>query len=128
MNYLLVFLGGGVGAVCRYLVTTAVGTRFGLNFPLGTFAVNIFGSFLMGFIMGMLLFTAKEWGQIVSEKIRLLLTVGFLGGFTTFSSFSLETLTLIEGGSNFLAIMNVLLSVMLGLLSAWLGVSLARII
>ena len=108
-NLLLVFIGGGLGAVCRYISTTHIGALFGTYFPFGTLFVNTLGSLLMGFIMG-----------------SLLLTVGFLGGFTTFSSFSLETVTLLEGGSFFYAAMNIAANLGLCFLAAFLGLSLAR--
>lgn len=121
----LVFLGGGIGAVCRYLVTTHVGARFGTIFPLGTLAVNTAGSFLMGLIMGLLLLMVERTGSDLSEAARLLLTVGFLGGLTTFSSFSMETVTLLRGGSYFYALLNIGSNVGLGLLAAVLGLTLA---
>lgn len=124
-NLSLVFVGGGVGAVCRYLVTTHVGMRFGTFFPWGTLVVNTVGSFLMGFIMGMLLLLFERMGTGISEYARLLLTVGFLGGLTTFSSFSMETLTLLRGGSYFYAFSNIGSNIVLGLLAAFLGVLLA---
>ena len=127
MQYLYVFLGGGLGAVCRYLATTAIGARFGMMFPFGTLFVNTLGSFLMALIMGFLLTMAKA-NNLLSEPLRLLLTVGFLGGFTTFSSFSMETLTLIRSGSIVLAISNIVANVMLGLIAAILGLYLATMI
>ena len=78
---LLVFFGGGLGAVCRYLVTTQVGARFGTVFPFGTLTVNTVGSFLMGLVMGVLLLLAEQH-QFAAGPWKLLLTVGFLGGFT----------------------------------------------
>ncbi len=127
MQYLYVFLGGGLGAVCRYLATTAIGARFGMMFPFGTLFVNTFGSFLMALIMGFLLTMAKT-NNLLSEPLRLLLTVGFLGGFTTFSSFSMETLTLLRSGSIVLAVSNITANVMLGLIAAILGLCLATMI
>ena len=124
MQDLYVFLGGGLGAVCRYLATTAIGVRFGMTFPFGTLFVNTLGSFLIALIMGFLLTMAKA-NNLLSEPLRLLLTVGFLGGFTTFSSFSMETLTLIRSGSIVLAITNVSVNVMLGLISAIAGLYIA---
>ncbi len=121
MNLIYVFLGGGVGAVCRYLVTTQIGMRLGTFFPFGTLTVNVVGSLLMGLIMGMLAVLARTSG-LLPEQVRLLLTVGFLGGFTTFSSFSLETLTLLRGGSYALAAINIGANVLLGLLAAGAGV------
>ena len=120
MQLLYVFIGGGLGAVCRYLAVTAIGVRFGLMFPFGTLFVNTVGSFLMALVMGILLLLAKSTNML-PETLRLLLTVGFLGGFTTFSSFSMETLTLINGGSIFLAFVNVCANLLLGFGAAILG-------
>ena len=120
MQLLYVFIGGGLGAVCRYLASTAIGVRFGLMFPFGTLFVNTVGSFLMALVMGSLLLLAKSTNML-PESLRLLLTVGFLGGFTTFSSFSMETLTLINGGSIFLALVNVCANLLLGFGAAILG-------
>ncbi|MCH3959105.1 MAG: fluoride efflux transporter CrcB [Selenomonas sp.] len=127
-NILLVFTGGGIGAVCRYLTTTHIGARFGTVFPWGTLAVNTIGSFLMGLIMGVLLLLTERAEISLAEPARLLLTVGFLGGFTTFSSFSLETLTLMRGGSTFYVFANIAANILLGLLTAWLGLMAARLI
>lgn len=123
----LVFLGGGLGAVCRYLVTTQIGARFGTVFPWGTLSVNLLGSLLMGWILGLILLLTERTGSGLGEAARLLLTVGFLGGFTTFSSFSMETLTLLRGGSLFYALANIGMNVILGLLAAWLGLALSRL-
>ncbi|WP_328597680.1 fluoride efflux transporter CrcB [Selenomonas montiformis] len=124
----LVFFGGGLGAVCRYLVTTQIGARFGTMFPWGTLSVNLLGSLLMGWILGLILLLTERTGSGLGEAARLLLTVGFLGGFTTFSSFSMETLTLLRGGSFFYALANIGMNVILGLLAAWLGLSLSRML
>lgn len=124
----LVFLGGGLGAVCRYLVTTQVGARFGTMFPWGTLSVNLLGSLLMGWILGLILLLTERTGSGLGEAARLLLTVGFLGGFTTFSSFSMETLTLLRGGSLFYALANIGMNVILGILAAWLGLALSRLL
>ena len=124
MQFLYVFIGGGLGAVCRYMATTAIGARFGMMFPLGTLFVNTLGSFLMALVMGILLSLAKSTNML-PESLRLLLTVGFLGGFTTFSSFSMETLTLINGGSILLALVNVCANVLLGLGAVMIGLYLA---
>lgn len=124
-NIMLVFLGGGLGAVCRYCVTTQAGARFGSIFPWGTLTVNTLGSFLMGAVMGSIFFMTNRMGDGLAEPVRLLLTAGFLGGFTTFSSFSMETLTLLRGGSILYAIGNISANVLLGLASAGCGLLLA---
>ena len=127
-NIVLVFTGGGIGAVCRYLTTTHIGARFGTVFPWGTLAVNTIGSFLMGLIMGVLLLLTERAEISLAEPARLLLTVGFLGGFTTFSSLSLETLTLMRGDSTFYVFANIASNLVLGLLAAWLGLMAARLL
>lgn len=124
MHLLYVFIGGGLGAICRYLATSVIGSRWGMMFPFGTLFVNTVGSFLMALILGFLLPLAKST-NMMPESLRLLLTVGFLGGFTTFSSFSMETLTLMRGGSYLLAIINVTANVMLGFCAAIIGYKLS---
>ena len=114
---LLVFMGGGLGAVSRFLVTTALAGKLG-NFPLGTLAANFFGSLLMGLVVGILA------GRANLESVRLFVAVGFLGGFTTFSSFSAETLALIHGGQIFSAVTNVVVSVVAGLGACAVGMKL----
>ena len=109
---LLVFIGGGLGAVCRFLVTTALAGKLG-NFPLGTLTANFFGSLLMGLVLGILA------GRF--DSVRLFIAVGFLGGFTTFSSFSAETLALIQNGQIFAATANVVVSVVAGLIACAAG-------
>ena len=109
---LLVFIGGGLGAMSRFLLTTALAGKLG-NFPLGTLAANVFGSLLMGLLIGLL---AGRY-----ESIRLFVAVGFLGGFTTFSSFSAETIALIQGGQIFAAAANVIVSVIAALAACALG-------
>ena len=89
---LLVFLGGGVGSLARYLVGTATLRTFGAAWPYGTFTVNVVGGFVMGLLAGILAFR----GGADQERWRVLIGVGILGGFTTFSSFSLEVALMIE--------------------------------
>ena len=119
---ILVFIGGGIGSAARYAVTTMVKNLIATSFPFGTLAVNIVGSFLMGIIITII--TGKF--NYDSENARLLLTVGFLGGFTTFSSFSIETLTLIENRELFFAISNVAANIIFGLIAAWFGIILIK--
>jgi CrcB protein len=91
MLYLIVFLGAGLGGALRHGVNVAAGRMFGLGFPYGTLIVNIAGSFLMGLLAGYFAFRPG-----VDQHVRLFLTTGILGGFTTFSAFSLDAALLIE--------------------------------
>ena len=96
----LVLIGGGIGSICRYVATTLIGSIGGTVFPFGTLFVNLLGSFLMGFLM----FFFLDEHFTLPETLRLFLAVGFLGGFTTFSSFSMESLLLLRGDSFFYAL------------------------
>lgn len=119
MKFLLVFIGGGLGAMARYFVTTNLAGKLG-NFPVGTMTANILGSFLMGLVVGIIA------GRSSLESVRLFAAVGFLGGFTTFSSFSAETLALIQGGQIFSAAANILVSVAVGLAACFAGLTLCK--
>ncbi len=121
IRYLLVLFGGGVGALARYVAASAIMARFGGKFPLGTLVINVTGSFLIGFLMTML----TERFQL-DPRWRLLLVVGFLGGYTTFSSFEWETFTSVREGALWAGMLNVVSSVMLGYVAVWLGVMLAK--
>uniref|UniRef100_A0A7C3AL50 Fluoride-specific ion channel FluC n=2 Tax=Thermorudis TaxID=1649508 RepID=A0A7C3AL50_9BACT len=118
---LLVAIGGAAGSVARYLASTSVQRNVGISFPLGTFIINVTGSFLIGVILGLF-----EAGNL-SPAARLLIAVGFLGGFTTFSSFSYESLLLLESKAVLPFLLNTVGSVVAGLAAAWLGVVLVRI-
>ena len=120
LGYLLVFVGGGLGAMARHGVGRAGLALLGPGFPWWTLAVNVAGSFLIGLLAG--LFGALETGH----HARLFLTTGFLGGFTTFSAFSLDALTLWERGAASHAALYVLASVLLSLLAAAMGLMLSR--
>lgn len=120
-QWLLVFLGGGLGSLTRYLAGVALFTRFPMQFPLATFTINVSGSFLIG--LAMVLLNAR---YAAHPNWRLLLVVGFLGGYTTFSSFEWETLTLTRTGHPLLGIAYVAASVVAGYLAVWLGATLAR--
>ena len=91
MGYLIVFAGAGIGGAARHGVNLAAARMFGLGFPLGTIIVNVLGSFLMGFLAG---YFAYRTG--IPQHLRLFLTTGILGGFTTFSAFSLDAALLLE--------------------------------
>jgi CrcB protein len=118
----LIFIGAGIGGVFRYCVSTRIYQLFDRNFPYGTLVVNISGSLLMGFLFVLIL----QRFQNIAPQLRAFLLIGFLGGYTTFSSFSIETINLIENGSWFPAALNVLLSTILCLMAAWGGVILGR--
>ncbi len=117
---LWVGLGGFVGANARYLLGLWVATRYGTTFPLGTFIINITGSFILGLIMGLL------DTHVLAPAVRLALGIGFVGAYTTFSTFTYETLRLIESGSLLLATVNVAGSVAVGLLAAITGLAAGR--
>ncbi len=120
---LIVLAGGGCGAVARYMVSTILASRFGTQFPYGTLVVNVVGCFIMGFFM---ILTTERF--LVSPYWRLLVTVGFLGGLTTFSSFGFETMQLLRDGNMTHAFMNIGANVFLGFLSVWLGILAAKAI
>ena len=120
LGYLLVFIGGGLGAVTRHGVNRAALSALGPGFPWWTLGVNVAGSFLIGLLAGLL--GAMEAGQ----NVRLFLTTGFLGGFTTFSAFSLDALTLWERGAQLQAAFYILGSVVLSLIAAALGLLITR--
>lgn len=117
----LVLIGGGIGSICRYVATTLIGSIGGTVFPFGTLFVNLLGSFLMGFLM----FFFLDEHFTLPETLRLFLAVGFLGGFTTFSSFSMESILLLRGDSFFYAFANMAGNLLLGLLAVWLGIQAA---
>ena len=117
----LIGFAGLVGTLCRYGLSGFVATRFGETFPTGTLLVNIIGCFLAGF-----LFYPLHERFLVSELVRTALMIGFLGGFTTFSSFGLQTFTLLKDGEPFFAIMNVIASNLVGLFSVWAGYALSK--
>jgi CrcB protein len=113
--------GGAIGALLRFWSSTAVYALLGRGFPYGTLFVNIVGSFLMGLLFVLLV---ERLGA--SAVLRAALLVGVLGGFTTFSSFSIETLNLLEQGELLKAVVNTVLSVALCIGVAWLGMKLGR--
>ena len=118
---LAIAAGGAVGAVLRFWLSTAVHAGLGRGFPYGTLAVNVLGSLLMGLLYALLLERMD-----VGPEVRAALLIGVLGAFTTFSTFSIETLNLIEQADYLKAVLNTLLSVLLCLLAAWGGLLLGR--
>jgi CrcB protein len=122
MPYLLVGVGGFIGANARFIVARLVGALFETRFPLGTFLINVSGSFLLGVL-----------GTVVAQKVtpnsesmRLALGVGFLGAFTTFSTFEFETHALFDDGSWLTATTNIFASLFIGLLAVRAGIVVAR--
>ena len=119
MGYFIVFLGAGIGGALRHFVNVLAQRAFGTGFPAGTLIVNVIGSIAMGLLAGWFLLRPGY-----SQEVRLFLTTGLLGGFTTFSAFSLDTLTLIERGEWGTAALYVLGSVVLGIAGLWLAMTL----
>ena len=117
MIWWYVAIGSAVGGVARFALATFLQQRVGPNFPLGTLVVNVSGSFLLGILLRYALGT-----QAISPEVRALLTTGFCGGYTTFSTFTYDTMLLIEDGQSQRAALYVLLSVALSLAGAWLGI------
>lgn len=120
-KFLFVTLGGGLGSLCRYSLSEALRLWLGHPFPWGTFTVNLAGCFAIGLLSGL-----GDHRPAFSPEARALLIAGFLGGFTTFSSFAYETVHLSRTGEVPMAVANVLLQVLLGLLAAWGGRLLAE--
>jgi len=118
---LAIALGGAGGALLRYWISTGVYQLLGRSFPYGTLVVNVLGSLCMG-----LLFVFMLERTVAAAEWRAALLVGLLGAFTTFSTFSIETVNLIEEGDFVRATGNVILSVVLCLAATWIGVQLAR--
>lgn len=123
LKIVLVAIGGGIGATTRYLVSTWAAARFGAEFPYGTLIVNIVGCFIIGAFM-----TIATERIIVNPYWRLFVTVGFLGGLTTFSSFSYETLHLLQESDITQALYNVAFNVFIGFFATWLGISTAKLV
>jgi CrcB protein len=119
-KYLIVFAGAGLGGLTRFVAGTWIMTKFGGRFPLGTFVINVSGSFLIGLLMTLLterLSPHPNW--------RLFLIVGILGGYTTFSSFEYEAYAAVREGARFIGLLYVGGSVLVGYFGVWLGALLA---
>ena len=122
MSLLYVALGGAIGASARYLIGGWIGAWLGADFPWGTFFANVSGSFLIGVVL-----VLSEVGTLPAEA-RPFLAVGLLGGYTTFSSFSYESLNLLTDGGAFLMLLNTLGQLVLGLVFVYLGIVVGRVI
>jgi len=116
----VVLTGAGLGGLARYLAGTWIMEKYGGRFPLGTFVINITGSFLIGVLMTLL---TERWQP--HPNWRLFLVVGVLGGYTTFSSFEYETYQAVRDGARWIGLLYVAGSVVVGYLGVWLGAVLA---
>jgi CrcB protein len=122
-NIFIIGIGGFLGAVARYGVGLWIGQKWGRSFPLGTFFINVSGSFLIGFLMA--LFTER---LMLNPQWRMFLVIGFLGAYTTFSTFEYETGALLRDSEWLIASLNVVLSVFVGFIALKLGEGAARIL
>lgn len=120
-KYLMIALGGSLGAIARYWVGSAVADRMGTKFPYGTFVINITACFIIGFSLVWMGRRAE-----MNPAWRFLIPVGFIGAYSTFSTFEWETFSTLQAGAFFIAALYVALSLFLGLLAVWCGVLLAR--
>ncbi|MBI3365598.1 MAG: fluoride efflux transporter CrcB [Ignavibacteriae bacterium] len=121
-SILLIFLGGGIGAVARYGLQGTMYRMLGGDFPYGTLVVNVVGCFLIGVLM-----MGMENRFLLNPSIRVFLTIGILGGFTTFSSFSYETIALLRDGQLLFGLFNVFASIVTCLLATYLGTVIAKL-
>lgn len=122
MNYIWVFIGGGLGSIARYELGQKVARLTGSGFPFGTISVNILSCLILGLVG--YLFTVKG---MMGQTARLLLGIGFCGGFSTFSSFTAETFELMKSGQYFYAGSNIIISIVLCLFSFWAGASVSKL-
>ena len=118
LSYLWIAIGGAIGSVARFWFSGVIAERFGETFPLGTLLVNITGSFAIGFFATL---TSPDGRVLVSPSFRQFFMIGICGGYTTFSSFSIQTLNLAQDGEWLYAGLNVVASVVLCLVAVWLG-------
>ena len=122
MQVILIAVGGALGSVCRYLLATAVQRYSSPFFPYGTFVVNVLGCLVFGVIMG-----AARQRFVLGPSERAFLLIGILGGFTTFSTFTYETLALLQDGEFVRAFTNVGGQIIVGLVALWAGYSIAAL-
>jgi CrcB protein len=120
--YAAVMVGGAIGSALRYVMSTWISEATHSTFPWGTLVVNVIGSFVIGLFTGL---TGPDGPLLVSPVARAFVTIGILGGFTTFSSFSLQTMLLVQDGQWFSAVGNILSSVVLCLVAAGAGIAVA---
>jgi CrcB protein len=123
LQIIIAGLGGFIGSASRFWLSTATYRILGQDFPYGTLLVNVVGSFLIGFLMALF-----EHRFTISPNLRIFLTIGILGGFTTFSSFSYETVSLLREGSYVAGTANILYSVLNCLGATWVGGIVGRLV
>ena len=123
LNLRAIFLGGGIGAVSRYLISLNLAKNFEINLPVSTFLVNVIGSFIIGFLY--ILFIEKA---DITPAVKLALTVGFCGGLTTFSTFSLELFEMIGNHQFFHAFSYIILSVIICIIMTAIGAYFAKLV
>ena len=124
-KFLFLILGGSLGTLCRYLISTGLPAFTGETLPYGTITANLLGCLILGLIMGVSEARLGEFG-LLPQSMRLLLIVGFLGALTTFSSLEMETLILLQKGDAWKAFLNVIGSVTLGFVALWFSYSWSR--
>jgi len=122
LKYVVVGIGGFLGAIARYALGTYIGSRYGVRFPLGTFIINVSGSFLIGLILTLLARTTA------SAYWRYLIPIGFIGAYTTFSTFEYETLRAIQDGQLMTGFLNIALSLVIGFVAVWAGAAIGRVL
>ena len=125
MNYLFIALGSAIGGIARYWASGVVDNRIGQSFPWGTLFVNVTGSFIIGLLASV---TAPDGRCFVSPYARNFLMIGICGGYTTFSSFSIQTLNLVQDREWLYAGFNAVLTMALCLISVWLGSIFAELV
>ena len=118
LTYLWIGVGSAIGGVARYWTSGIIAVHFGETFPSGTLVVNVLGSLIIGFVATL---TSPDGRMFVGSDMRVFIMLGLCGGYTTFSSFSIQTLALLRDGELLRAAVNVVLSVALCLLAVWLG-------
>ncbi|MBI3585770.1 MAG: fluoride efflux transporter CrcB [Ignavibacteriales bacterium] len=123
VNIILVFLGGGIGAAARYWLSGVVYQKVSTDFPYGTLTVNAIGCLLIGILMA-----AMEERFLVQPSLRVFLTIGILGGFTTFSTFSFETIALLRDGEILYALVNIFTSIFVCLFGTWVGMQIGKLL